>query len=44
MRQSVSKVFSSSTTSCSQSSMKLGRLIETCFFGSGFSGGVKSVS
>ena len=44
MRHSASKTCSSSSTSCSQSSMKLGRLIGTCFFGSGFSGGVKSAS
>jgi hypothetical protein len=44
VRHRVSNAFSSSTTSFSQSSTKLGREIDTCRFGSGFSGGVKSGS
>ena len=44
MRHSDSKISSSCSTSRSHSSMKFGRLIGTCFFASGFSGGVKSAS
>ena len=44
VRHSCSKTSSSCSTSRSQSSTKFGRLIGTCFFGSGFSGGVKSGS
>ena len=43
-RHSDSKISTSDSISRSHSSMKLRRLTDSCFFGSGFSGGVKSGS
>jgi hypothetical protein len=44
VRHTDSNTCSSCSTSLSQSSTKFGRLTGTGFFGSGFSGGVKSAS